>query len=91
MLLDEPDKERPAVAAGIVGIARSAIEDPVSHSAGRKQFGKPIRSFEGVSFKIADMATTLEALRLLVLKAARLLDSCGDSQEGRCHGEAVRH
>ncbi len=75
ILLDELDRERPAVAAGMVGIARSAFEKAVHYSAERTQFGKPIREFEGVSFKIADMATKLEASRLLVLQAARALDA----------------
>ena len=75
ILLDELDKERPAVAAGMVGIARSAFEEAVHYSSERLQFGKPIREFEGVSFKIADMATKLEASRLLIRQAARALDS----------------
>ncbi len=81
VLLDELDKERPAVAAGMAGIARSAIEASVRYSAARKQFGKPIRSFEAVSFKVADMATKLEASRLLILKAARLLDHGRNSRK----------
>ena len=75
ILLDELDRERPVVAAGMIGIARSAFEAAVSYSTTRSQFGKPIREFEGVSFKVADMATQLEASRLLVLQAARLLDA----------------
>lgn len=74
ILLDELDRERPAVAAGMTGIARSAFEAAVRYSSERQQFGRPIREFEGVSFKIADMAVQLEASRLLILKAARLLD-----------------
>ena len=75
ILLDELDMERPAVAAGMIGIARSALEAAVRHSMVRKQFGRAIREFEGVSFKIADMATKLEASRLLVLKSARMIDA----------------
>ncbi len=74
ILLDELDRERPAVAAGMVGIARSAFQAAVRYSSERLQFGRPIREFEGVSFKIADMAVQLEASRLLILQAARLLD-----------------
>src|SRR2546430_7420733 len=74
ILLDELDRERPAVAAGMLGIARSAFESAVDYSMQREQFGRPIREFEGVSFKISDMAVQLEASRLLILKAARLLD-----------------
>ena len=75
VLLDELDKERPTVASGMVGVARSALNAAIAYSASRRQFGRPIREFEGVSFKVADMATRLEASRLLVLKAARLLDA----------------
>src|SRR5881628_1682403 len=74
ILLDELDRERPAVAAGMLGIARSAFESTIDYSSKREQFGRPIREFEGVSFKLSDMAVQLEASRLLVLKAARLLD-----------------
>ena len=75
ILLDELDRERPAVAAGMLGIARSAFEAAVRYSSEREQFGRPIREFEGVSFKIADMALKLEASRLLILQAARLMDN----------------
>jgi alkylation response protein AidB-like acyl-CoA dehydrogenase len=74
MLLDELDRERPAVAAGVLGIARSAFESAVDYSSKREQFGRPIKEFEGISFKLADMMVKLEASRLLILKAARLLD-----------------
>ena len=74
ILLDELDRERPAVAAGMLGVARSAFEAAVKYSSQREQFGRPIREFEGVSFKVADMAVQLEASRLLILQAARLLD-----------------
>ena len=74
ILLDELDRERPAVAAGMLGVARSAFEAATKYSSEREQFDRPIREFEGVSFKIADMAVQLEASRLLILQAARLLD-----------------
>src|SRR6266702_7913727 len=74
ILLDELDRERPAVAAGMLGIARSAFESAVDYSSKRRQFGRPIKEFEGVSFKLSDMMVKLEASRLLIVKAARLLD-----------------
>ena len=74
ILLDELDRERPAVAAGMLGIARSAFESAVDYSSKREQFGRPIKEFEGISFKLADMLVKLEASRLLILRAARLLD-----------------
>ena len=74
VLMDELDSERVAVAAGMIGTARSAYESAVKYSTERVQFDQPIRKFEGVSFKIADMAVKLEASRLLVLQAARMID-----------------
>jgi alkylation response protein AidB-like acyl-CoA dehydrogenase len=74
IILDELDRERPAVVARMRGIARSSFEEAVNYSSKREQFGRPIRHFEGVSFKIADMAVMLEASRLLILHAARVLD-----------------
>ncbi len=74
ILLDELDRERPAVGAGMIGIARAAFEAAVHYSSVREQFGRPINRFEGVSFRIAEMAVELEASRLLILQAARLLD-----------------
>src|SRR5438128_6013917 len=74
ILLDELDRERPAVAAGMLGIARSAFESAVDYSSTREQFGRPIKEFEGVSFKLSDMLVRLEAARLLIVKAVRLLD-----------------
>jgi alkylation response protein AidB-like acyl-CoA dehydrogenase len=58
----------------MMGIARSSFEQAVRYTSTRQQFGRPIRDFEGVSFKIADMAVKLAASRLLTLHAARALD-----------------
>lgn len=74
VLMDELDSERVAVAAGMIGTARSAYETAVEYSTERVQFDQPIHKFEGVSFKIADMAVKLEASKLLVLQAARMID-----------------
>ncbi len=68
------DSGRIGIAALCVGIARGALEESIAYALERKQFGKPIASFQGVSFKIADMATELEAARLLTLRAAWLRD-----------------
>ena len=87
ILLDELDRERPAVAAGMLGIARSAFESAVEYSSKREQFGRPIREFEGVSFKLSDMLVKLEASRLLILKAARLLD---DGKLARLEGAIAK-
>jgi alkylation response protein AidB-like acyl-CoA dehydrogenase len=87
ILLDELDRERPAVAAGMLGIARSAFESAVDYSSRREQFGRPIKEFEGVSFKLSDMHVKLEASRLLILKAARLLD---EGKQARLEGATAK-
>ncbi len=69
------DKSRPMVGAQAVGIARGALEAAVKYSRERQQFGKPISSFQGVQFMLADMATQVEAARALVMQTARMVDS----------------
>ena len=69
------DLSRPGVAAQAVGIAAGALEEAVRYSRQRKQFGKPICAFQGLQFMLADMATQVEAARLLVYQAARYIDS----------------
>jgi alkylation response protein AidB-like acyl-CoA dehydrogenase len=69
------DQSRPGVAAQALGIAAGALDVAVAYSTQRKQFGKPICSFQGVSFMLADMATQTEAARALVYAAARTIDS----------------
>jgi acyl-CoA dehydrogenase len=65
---------RLTVAAMAVGRARRAFDLALDFSAQRKQFGQPIGRFQGVSFKLADMITSIDAADLLTLKAAWLLD-----------------
>ena len=74
ILMDELDTERTSLAAGAVGYARAAMEIAIQYSTEREQFGREIRTFEGVSFKIADMAVKLDAARLMTLQAARRID-----------------
>jgi alkylation response protein AidB-like acyl-CoA dehydrogenase len=69
------DQSRPGVAAQALGIAAGALDCAVAYSTQRKQFGKPICSFQGISFMLADMATQTEAARALVYAAARTIDS----------------
>jgi alkylation response protein AidB-like acyl-CoA dehydrogenase len=68
------DSGRIGIAALCIGIARGALEESIAYAQERKQFGKPIAAFQGISFKIADMATQLEAAKLLTLRAAWLRD-----------------
>ena len=68
------DMSRPGVAAQAVGIAAGALEAAVKYSKERHQFGKPISSFQGVQFMLADMATQVEAARALVYACAKMVD-----------------
>jgi acyl-CoA dehydrogenase len=69
------DHTRPLVAAAAVGLGRAAMEHAAAYSKERKAFGGPIAQFQGISFMIADMATKVEAARLLVWKAAKEIDA----------------
>jgi alkylation response protein AidB-like acyl-CoA dehydrogenase len=68
------DQSRPGVAAQALGIAQGALDKAIGYSRERKQFGKPISSFQGLQFMMADMATQVEAARALTYAAARALD-----------------
>jgi alkylation response protein AidB-like acyl-CoA dehydrogenase len=69
---------RIGIGAMAVGLGRAALETAARYSLEREQFGRPIVSNQGVSFKLAQMATELEAARMLVLKAAALRDAGRD-------------
>ena len=69
------DGGRVNIAACSLGGARAALEASLNYAAERKQFGKTLDKFQVTQFKLADMATELEASRLMVLKAACALDS----------------
>lgn len=72
------DGGRISIAALALGIAQAAYDAAVPYAQTREQFGKPIGSFQGVAFMIADMATEIEAARALVWKAAWLKDQGRD-------------
>ncbi|MGH9968990.1 MAG: acyl-CoA dehydrogenase [Pyrinomonadaceae bacterium] len=63
---------RIGIGAQMIGIARGALEAAIAYTAERQQFGKPINQFQGVQFQLAEMATQLEAARLMVYNAARM-------------------
>jgi len=69
------DRSRAYVSAHGVGLAQGALDMAVKHVRDRKQFGRPIGSFQGVQFKIADMAVKIELARNLMHKTAWLLDN----------------
>jgi alkylation response protein AidB-like acyl-CoA dehydrogenase len=72
------DGGRISIGALAVGLAQAALDAAVPYVRSREQFGRPIGSFEGVAFRIADMATEIEAARALVHRAAWLRDQGRD-------------
>ena len=73
------DGGRIGIASQALGIARAAMEDATAYAKERRQFGRPIAAFQGTQWKIADMATRIQAGRLLAYRAAWLRD------QGRRH------
>jgi alkylation response protein AidB-like acyl-CoA dehydrogenase len=69
------DGGRISIAALAVGIAQGAYESAVRYAQERQQFGKPIAEFQAVQFALAEMATEIEAAKLMVYNAARLKDA----------------
>jgi acyl-CoA dehydrogenase len=77
------DNGRVGVGAQALGIAEAAFNEALKYSQERKQFGQPISNFQAIQFKLADMATQIDAAKLLVYRAAVLKD-----KEGR-HGREI--
>jgi alkylation response protein AidB-like acyl-CoA dehydrogenase len=73
------DISRAVLGAASVGAARAAYEYALDYAMTRVQFGKPIIEHQAVAFRLADMATRIEAARLLVLHTARTLDAGGEA------------
>jgi butyryl-CoA dehydrogenase len=69
------DGGRIGIAAQALGIARAALEDALAYAQQRRTMGKPIIQHQAISFKLADMATEIDAARLLTLRAAWLKDN----------------
>ncbi|MCU1488738.1 MAG: acdH [Acidimicrobiaceae bacterium] len=72
--LEVLDRGRVSVAALALALAREALDLALVHAQGREQFGQPIAKFQAVAHKLADMATEVDAARLLVYRAAWLAD-----------------
>jgi alkylation response protein AidB-like acyl-CoA dehydrogenase len=66
---------RIGIGAQMIGLARGALECSLQYTTERQQFGKSINEFQGVQFQLAEMATELEAARLMVYNAARMKDA----------------
>jgi len=73
-MLSTLDCGRIGIASQAIGIGRAVLEEALEYAKTREQFGKPITAFQGIQWKLADMATELDAAELLTLKAAWLED-----------------
>jgi butyryl-CoA dehydrogenase len=69
------DYTRPGVAAQALGIAQGAFDYALEYAHTRRQFGKPVSSFQAVSHMLADMATSIESVRALIYNTAQIIDS----------------
>jgi acyl-CoA dehydrogenase len=74
-LMETFDRSRVTLGASATGLARAALEYATQYARERVQFGKPIAEHQAVSFRLADMALRVDASRLLVWRAAKLIDS----------------
>ncbi|MBW1742379.1 MAG: acyl-CoA dehydrogenase [Deltaproteobacteria bacterium] len=74
-MLTTLDAGRLGIGAQAVGIGRAVLEEALEYSKVREQFGKPISAFQAIQWKLADMATELDAAELLLLRAAWLQDN----------------
>lgn len=75
------DLLRCTVGAAAVGLAQRALDEAIQYSKGRRQFGRAIAEFQGIEFKLAEMATEIEAARLLVYQAAWAHDCAGNDSK----------
>ncbi|GAA5236276.1 acyl-CoA dehydrogenase [Verticiella sediminum] len=75
MAMDNFNFSRLLMSSMALGMARAAMEDALAYARNRKQFGQPILGFQAVQFMLADMATEIDAARLLIHHAARRLDA----------------
>lgn len=75
------DRGRISIAALGVGLARGGLEESLEYSTEREQFDQQIADFQAIQFKLADMATKIDAARLLTLRAATLADNFDESGE----------
>ena len=77
------DRGRISIAALALGMAQGAYEASMSYARQRQQFGKPIAEFQAIQWKLADMATEIDAARLLTMRAAEVADrGCRVTREG---------
>jgi alkylation response protein AidB-like acyl-CoA dehydrogenase len=79
------DGGRISIAAFALGMAQGAFESATRYAKQRRQFGKPISEFQAIQFKLADMATEIDAARMMTYRAAWLADV------GRAAGDRPQH
>jgi len=79
--LEVLDRGRIGIGALSVGLARGALEESLDYSREREQFEQPISNFQAIQFKLADMATRVDAARLMVMRAARRADRFPETGE----------
>jgi len=75
ILMDMLNSERIVVAGSLIGCAMSCFEIAARYSMEREAFHRPIRNFEAISFKVAEMACRIDSARLMRIKAARMMDA----------------
>ena len=78
---------RPSVGAFAVGMAQAALDASISYASERQAFGSPIKDFQAVSHRIAEMATRTQAARVLVKAAADATAQLADDADARGRGE----
>jgi hypothetical protein len=78
------DGGRVNIGACSIGAGRASFEAALAHVKSRRQFGKPLADFQALQFRLADMATELEAARLMILRAAAALDAGEPDARERC-------
>lgn len=79
VVMETLDSGRIAIASQALGIASGALEEAIDYIKQRKQFGVPISTFQGIQFMLADMATQLDAAKLLTYRAAEAWDKHEDA------------
>ena len=84
------DGGRISIAALSLGIAQGALDASIKYSQERYQFNQPIAKFQGISFKLADMATKIEAAKALTFRAADMKDKGKDVNKESRHGKILR-
>ena len=83
------DGGRISIAALGLGMAQGAYECALKYSKERKQFGKAISEFQAIGFKLADLATEIDAARLLTMRAASMKDAGIEDHAGVVDGQAL--